>query len=109
MSYALPDGDVDRFVRAVEANLRPPTITFDHALGLSVAEFFPDLTPTEQQTYAQLLRWSRSKLGLTPGEFVGIQPDLQVLRAFVQAASPTAAQNVAATKALIRVLRAVLD
>lgn len=107
MSYPLPAKGLDDFIRDCEQNLRHPLIEWDGQK--SVAVFAPDLSPAEQDTYTTLLRLHRSRLGVTPAEFAALQPDLVGLRAFLNLASPTAGQTVAATKALIRVLRAILD
>lgn len=107
MSYPIPQHDLDDFVRDVQTNLRPPSIEWDGAQ--SVAVFYPDLSASEQQTYALLVRVHRSRVGLTFADYTVLQPDLVGLRAFANLASPTAAQTAAAVKALIRVVRAILD
>jgi hypothetical protein len=107
VSYPIPRHDTDGFVRLLETSLRRPALVNEG--GQTVAVFAPDLEPAEIMTYQSLLRLHRSRLGLTPAEFAALDPDLDGLRAYVNTASPSAAQTVAATKALIRVLRAVLD
>lgn len=107
MSYPVPRDDVPAFVRACEQNLRRPSLVWDGSAV--VAEFHPDLDPTEQATYTALLRLHRSRLGLTPAEFLALRDDVAGLRAYHGLSSPTANQTALATKALIRVLRAILD
>jgi hypothetical protein len=107
MSYPVPRRDLDGFVRECEEALRRPVLSWDGTA--TVADFYPDLSPAEQDTYTALLRLQRSRLGLTPAEFGALAPDISGLRTYHGLASPTAAQTAAATKALIRVLRAILD
>lgn len=108
MTYPWPHRDGDTFYRTLETELRRPILGVDVA-GATTARFEPDLSAAEQALYARLLRLHRSRLGLTPAEYDALAPDLNGLRNFVALASPTAAQTAAATKALIRVLRAILD
>jgi hypothetical protein len=107
VSHPVPGRDRDAFVRLCETTLRRPALVIED--GQVVAIFLPELTAAEQDVYDDLLRLHRSRLGLTPSEFLGLKDDLAGLRTYHGLASPTAAQTAAATKALIRVLRAILD
>jgi hypothetical protein len=107
VSYPIPRHDTDGFVRLLETSLRRPALVNED--GQTVSLFTPDLTPAEVTAYQRLLRLHHSRLGLTPAEFTALEPDLDGLRSFVSVASPTASQTAAATKALIRVIRAILD
>lgn len=107
MTYPVPTKDVAGFVRLCEQALRRPFLKWVD--GATAAEFEPDLTAPERDIYAALLRLHRSARGLTPAEFLALKPDLAGLRAYHDLAAPTAVQTVAATKAIIRVLRALLD
>lgn len=70
----------------------------------------PPLTADEQGTYDDLQRMAHFGLtsSLTLDEFRAIKADLATGRAFLGIASPTQAQAIAAEKAIIRVLGALL-
>jgi hypothetical protein len=107
VSYPLPADNLPAFLVSVGKTLRRPAIEWDGTTA--VARFTPDLDATEQQTYAELLRLHRSGIGMTAAEYVALRDDFAGLRAYHGLASPTAAQTAAAMKAVIRVLRAILD
>jgi hypothetical protein len=92
-------------LEAVTAAIRQPS---EVRVG-PVYVFTPDLTAAEAATFADLVATHRSHdVRLTPAEYVTIKPDLEGLRTYHGLASPTAAQTAQATKAIIRVLRALL-
>lgn len=70
--------------------------------------FTPDLTAGEQTALAELVRAAKSVLGLSRQERNALEDDIAGLRTYYGLASPTNAQSIAAIKAIIRVLRAVL-
>lgn len=72
--------------------------------------FDPPLTAAEQATLADLRAMARFGIdaNLTLAEFQAMKADLALGRAFLGIASPTQAQAVAAEKAVIRVLGALL-
>jgi hypothetical protein len=70
--------------------------------------FDPPLTAEEQATYDALFSLSRSAVHVTPEEWAGLRNEIDGLRTYHGLATPTNAQSVAAIKAIIRVLRAIL-
>jgi hypothetical protein len=72
--------------------------------------FVPPLTTAEQASLADLRLMARFSIAsdLTLAEFQALKPDLATGRAFLGIASPTQAQAVAAERAIIRVLGALL-
>jgi hypothetical protein len=71
--------------------------------------YTPDLTAAEQATFDRLLAVARSHVaGISPAEWQALEPDIAGLRTYLGTATPTAAQTTSATKAIIRVLRALL-
>lgn len=68
----------------------------------------PDLSAAQLATAQDVVAAAQANLSITRAEWVALKPDVAALRTYVGIASPTAAQTAAATKAIIRVLRAVL-
>jgi hypothetical protein len=92
-------------LEAVTAAIRAPS---EVRIG-PVYVFVPDLTTAEATTFADLVALHRTRdVELTPAEYATLKPDLEGLRTYHGLASPTAAQTAQATKAIIRVLRALL-
>jgi hypothetical protein len=92
-------------LEAITAAIRAPS-------GMRIGPvyvFDPDLTAAEAATFADLVALYRTRdVELTPAEYATLKPDLEGLRTYHGLASPTAAQTAQATKAIIRVLRALL-
>lgn len=94
-------------VRALcRAYLREPEGVTDDGTTLSLV-FAPDLTAGEAAILARLIRLT-GMLRITPAEWQAIEPDLVTGRNYVQNASPTNVQTVAAVKSLWRVIGALL-
>ena len=70
--------------------------------------FTPDLTAPEVIVFGNIVASVGGAVSITPEERTAIEGDIATLRAFFVAPTPTAAQNVTATKALIKVIRALL-
>jgi hypothetical protein len=71
--------------------------------------FTPDLTAGEASTLTDTAAAYRTRnVELTTAEYAALRPDIEGLRTYHGIASPTAAQTAQATKAIIRVLRALL-
>jgi hypothetical protein len=80
--------------------VQPPNVIY---------RFTPDLTTEEQATFAELVRFARSGIdGITFAEWQGLRDDLNGLRQYHGLASPNLSQTALATKALIRVVGAIL-
>lgn len=88
--------------------LRAPT-SYDSTDSASFV-WDPPLTSQEQATLAdlQLMAQFGITASLTLAEFQAIKPDLALGKTFLGIASPTTAQAVAAEKAIIRVIGALL-
>ena len=71
-------------------------------------EFSPDLGAAAVARLEEIVRAARSSLGLSPDERNALETEIVGLRTYLGVATPTAAQTALATKAIIRVLRAVL-
>lgn len=84
---------------------REPSVT-DDGTTLTVV-FTPDLTPDEAATLARIVHISGIGV-VTPAEYAAIEDDIAGLKAFLGVTSPTNAQSVAAIKALVRVLGAIV-
>lgn len=77
--------------------------------GAVVYTFIPDLTPAESATFDDLVRTIRARVpSITLVEYQALKSALSGLRQYHGLASPTNAQSVAAIKAIIEVLRALL-
>lgn len=70
--------------------------------------FDPDLTSSEQAAVSDIIAACGTNLTLSVSEWQAIKSDVTGLRAYLGLTSPTNAQTVAATKAIIRVLGAIL-
>lgn len=78
------------------------------AQGLTTLTITPDLTAGQTQALQDRvaqLRAQRSRYG----RLSEVRDDIAGLRAYMDIATPTLAQTAAATKAIVRVFRAVLD
>lgn len=95
---------VERCALLAEHAIRRCSVDWD----AQTLRFEPDLSAAEQSALQRLLTVARSSVRLTPAEYDAIAAEALGLRAYVGVASPTNAQSVAAIKAMIRVLRAVL-
>lgn len=108
MATIYPDDLARRVAQLCSQLIREPaTLGTDAATGDPVLTFEPPLTTAEQTTYANILRTLRSAVAITPAERQALEPDIATLRTYVGVTSPTAAQTAAATKAIIRVIRAL--
>ena len=116
-TYALPSpvndtGDslrwerIERARRLCERYLGVEPVITDDGTTLS-ATFTPDLTPAEAQTLRAIVRIS-GMFVVTPDEMAARESDFTGLAAFMALPSPTQAQTLAAVKAVIRILGAVL-
>jgi hypothetical protein len=76
--------------------------------GQIILVALPDLTQAEQDTLADLLIARRSTVNINLSDWQTIKAELPTLRTFMQAATPTNAQAIAAEKSIIRVLNAIL-
>jgi hypothetical protein len=95
---------------------RAPTLSYEED-GSAVLEFDPPLTTEERALLARAVRLARVRVpGITPEEWVALEPALEALRTFrsrsdAQLAAMTAAQRDAALTAGLRgvidVLRAI--
>jgi hypothetical protein len=111
MAATNPDALAGRFAALIGDALRAPaTIATDDQSGDPILTFSPPLDPaTEQPVYDRLLRLAKVRvLGITPAEWQALEPDVTNLKTYLGIASPTAAQTAAATKAIVRVLGAIL-
>jgi hypothetical protein len=97
----------EQLVQAMTARGRPPSEWYAED-GVDVILFDPPLTVEEQATFDALSSLSRSAVQVTPEEWAGLQTEIDGLRTYHGLATPTNAQSVAAIKAIIRVLRAIL-
>ena len=75
-----------------------------------VFNFVPPLSAGEQTAFADLVLMAKFGItsNITLAEFQAIRSDLATDKTFVGIASPTLAQNNAATKSLIRIVGALL-
>jgi hypothetical protein len=97
-------------LKLLTAYLRLPD-TFEVDDGeLITATFTPPLTTEEQATFADLRTMAKfgSTAAMTLTEFRAVKDDLALGKAFLAIATPTQAQAIAAEKAIIRVLGALL-
>jgi hypothetical protein len=86
----------------------PSMIVEDPTLGPTLV-FVPPLTGTEQATFDALAKQSRSHVpGISPAEWLALQPDIDGLVTFQGLATPTLAQTVLAVRAQSRILKAIL-
>jgi hypothetical protein len=102
-THDLPDGYDRRLAELIYRHVRPPLLVSE-----SSVEFDPDLNPEEEAKLAKVVSLSRSGLEVTDAEWDALSSDIDGLRTYHGLATPTAAQTAQATKAIIRVLRAVL-
>lgn len=73
-----------------------------------ILTFTPDLTAPQLVVFGNIVASVGGAVSVTPEERTAIEGDIATLRAFFLAPTPTAAQNVTATKSLIKVIRAIL-
>jgi hypothetical protein len=107
-THAFPVPDVAaaaRVVSAVDASALPRGSHL-YAAGTLTFTFDPDLSAANATTLGLIVRAGRSLL--TQAERDALEGDIDGLRTYHGLASPTAAQTAQATKAIIRVLRALL-
>jgi hypothetical protein len=95
---------------ALAANRPPDQVTAYSADDPSLGELTwnTDLSAAELAAVERFRRRLRSGLRVTDAEWSALAPDLDGLRTYVGIATPTAAQTAQATKAIIRVLRAII-
>lgn len=109
-SYAMGDPKIAAVQVLCAQYLRPVDAWVDDGTGKLTALFVPALSAPEQTALADLT--TMASFGITSNitlvEFQAIKPDLALGKAFLGIASPTNAQAVAAEKAIIRVLGALL-
>jgi hypothetical protein len=91
-----------------------PITGIDQTPGALIVTTSRDLTAPEiataQGIAADILGALHTRdLSLTLAEYRAIEPDIDGLRTYLGIASPTAAQTVLATKAIIRILRALIS
>jgi hypothetical protein len=101
--------DLVAFIGQLHVYLRDPA-DWDHSTVPPTPIFVPPLTTAEQATFDDLVKMTRFGLAtsLSLAEYQAMKPDLALGEAFLGIASPTNAQAVAAEKAIIRVLGALL-
>lgn len=88
--------------------IRNPASIGEDANGRPLIVFDPALTTAEQATFDLIVRRHLSRIpGITPAEWEQLAPQIDGLRTYLGLANPTAAQTASATKAIIRVLRAI--
>ena len=68
----------------------------------------PDLTAAEQTIVARIVKVANSPVSISPDEWAAIENDVALCKTFLGTATPTLAQNVAATKSLIRIMAALI-
>lgn len=109
MAGALPSSTDVALQALCVLNLRPCTLTGDAVNGAALV-FEPPLTAPEQATFADLQLMVKFGItsNITLAEFQAIKPDLATGKAFLGIANPTNAQAIAAEKAIIRVVGALL-
>ena len=78
----------------------------DDGVNLTLT-FTPDLDPGEEDTLRRVMRVGML-MRITPAEWAAIEGDISGLRTYDGLSSPTNAQSVAAIKALIHVMRALM-
>lgn len=100
------EGEVGLLARVREL-LREPELLYDGQARTITYRFTPDLTLAELTTFSNLRATLRSRIRFTDAEMDALRPDVEGLRTYQGLASPTAAQTAQATKAIIRILRAV--
>lgn len=105
-----PDAMAIRLADLCVTYLRPHSgYATDSVTGDPIITFDPPLTSAEQTTFDRLANVAKSRvLGITPAEWQALEPDIAGLKTYLGLASPTAAQTASATKAIIRVLAAML-
>jgi hypothetical protein len=100
------------FAVAFEAGrlIRPPaTFADDPTTGAPVLTFEPPLTAAEQAILDRLIRVRLSHVpGISTAEWQALEPDIAGLKTYLGLPTPTAGQTASATKAIIRVLAALL-
>lgn len=90
-------------------HLRPIDHWADDGAGNVTPVFVPPLAPAEQSAFDDLEQMATLGLQtLTLAQYQARKADVQGLRGFLALASPTQAQALAAEKALIRVVGAML-
>lgn len=105
-----PDAVASTLTDLCKRYLRAPTGTAtEDTTGDPVLDFAPALTVPEQATYDRLLSIARAEqMRITPAEWQNIESDIATVKAFVQNASPTNPQAIAASKSTIRILAALI-
>jgi hypothetical protein len=98
------------WLRFFTTYLRVPDTWEVDDTGAIAATFVPPLTTEEQAIFADLQTMAKFTIAsdISLAEFRAIKPDLALGRAFLGISSPTNAQAVAAEKAIIRVIGALL-
>lgn len=94
----------------VSEEIRPPdNVTANGAgPGVLLYVFDTDLTAPEIATFADLTASVSGSLDIRPADYESIKPEIVALRSFVGLGSATDAQQTAAIKSLIRLLRTLL-
>jgi hypothetical protein len=99
---------VERLGKLIEEHIGPNAIVGTEEAPVIVLAS-GDPTPEQQTLIDGLLRFWRSGVtGITYAEWQGLRDDLNGLRQYHGLASPNLSQTVLATKALIRVVGAIL-
>lgn len=109
MAQTTNHATLHRLVALCAEFLRPPAQAYyDDVADQVVVTFSPALTPGEQTTLDNLRRLAGAALTISPAERAAIEDEIDGLRTYFGLATPTNAQSVAALKAIIVILRAVL-
>jgi hypothetical protein len=101
-----PEQSLTEIVRLCRNYIGREPVMDDDGATLTLT-FAPDLSPEEETRLGRIVRLA-GLMRVTPSEWAAIEPDIDGLRTYHDLASPTNAQSVAAIKAIIRVLRAIL-
>ena len=88
------------------AHFREPESVTDDGTTLALV-FTPDLTAGQAATLRRIIAIT-GLMRVTPGEWAGIEGDLDNARAYLNVGSPTLAQTAGMLKSVIRVLRVML-
>jgi hypothetical protein len=107
-THSVPAAPGPQIVRAFfhAAEREPSAITEGYPLW--IVTYTPDLDAGEDAVLRRIIASLASAVTITPAEWQAMESDIDGLRTYHGVATPTAAQTAAATKAIIRVLRAIL-
>lgn len=104
--HILPAGSAPLVTAAISSEIRRPESIATTAATWTLT-FTPDLTAPELVILANVVAAAKTRL-ISATEWQAISADVDGLRTYLGVASPTLAQTALASKAIIRVLRAIL-